>query len=257
MARTWLKAAVAAAFAIVATCGSLYAAPVTYSFTTDTVAFGGPSAPGILFPSPSLFTGGTSGTFVYDSEALLATTSGGTSIYRGFTPSSVTGFATSLSSLSGSVGSFFTYSDVSGSTQVGNDTFGSPPPVDIVQLLFDPGPTSTAPRNFSSSFAMAGLTLIGVRMFWIEGQAVPDLIPDFLSNQNLLAAPPSFPGRIAFDFIETGNPAATSFIFFDNLRVVSVAAAPEPGVLALLALGLAGLGLALTTALRQPPRPAR
>jgi len=236
---TWLSTVLVALATIVMVSGSVNAAPVTYSFSTGATAFGGPSVAGGAFVSPSLFTGGASGTFTYDSEALLAQINAdGSSSYRGFTPSSVTGFVTSLSDLSGTVAGR-AFSDVSGSTQVGNDNlalFGSPTPVDIFQLLFDPGLTSTSPRNFTG-FEIDGFTLFRVRMFWIESQMTPGLIPDFLSNQNLLAAPPTFAGRMALDFYQTGNQAVTSGVFFDGLQAAPI---PEPETYVML---LAGLGL--------------
>lgn len=221
------------------------AAPVAYSFSTATSAFGGPFTPGGPFPSPALFDGGVSGTFTYDSAALLAQVNpDGTSSYRGFTPSSVTGFASSLSSLSGTVASH-AFSDISGSTQVGNDNFimsGSSTGVDIFQFLFDPGLTSTSPKNFTG-FEIGGFTLYRVRMFWIETQATPGVIPDFLHDQSLLAAPPSFSGRLALDFHQTGNTNALSAVFFDGLQVHAAALVPEPETSALLLAGFGLLGL--------------
>jgi hypothetical protein len=233
---TWLRT-VLMAITTAAALSVAQAAPVTYSFSTGATAFGGPLVTGGPSPSPSLFNGGASGTFVYDSEALLAQVNAdGTSSYRGFTPASATGFASSLSDLSGTVAGR-AFSDVSGSTQVGNDNFTGV--LDGFQFLFDPGLTSTSPRNFTG-FDIDGFTLYRVRMFWIENQAVPGVIPDFLSDQNLLATPPAFAGRFALDFYQTGNTSATSVVFFDGLQVQAVAPIPEPETYAML---LAGLGL--------------
>jgi hypothetical protein len=220
------------------------AAPVTYSFSTGTVVSGGPSTAGGPAPALNLFgSTGVSGTFVYDSEAQFATLAPDGSVYRGFTPQSVTGFATSLSDLSGSVGGH-AFADVSGSTLVGNDTFGSAlPEVDIVQFLFDPPLSSTLPHNLTG-LDLEGFDLINIRMFWIEGHPDADPpIPDFLTDQSLPATPPSFHGRLAFDFIQTGNPAATSFIFFDELSIQPLAI-PEPQTYALMLAAFGLLGFA-------------
>jgi len=236
--------ATAAFVTMIALAGSADAAPVKYRFTTDAAAFGGPTGPAIPFPSPSLFDGGTSGTFVYDSEApFVLTLADGASLYSGAIPSSVSGITTTLSDLSGAVAGF-SFSDSGGQGIVGNDSFlpsGSSTKVDFFQLAFDPPLSSPAPRNLAG-FTVGEFILINFRMFWIEGQTTPGLVPDFLSDQDLPAALPSFTGRVAFDFIQTGNPAATSFVFFDGLRVVP-AAVTEPATLALLGAALASLGL--------------
>jgi len=224
-----------------------FAAPVEYSFSTGAMAFGGPLTVGGPFVSPSLFNGGASGSFIYDSEALFAqTNSDGSFIYRGSSPASDTGFVTSLSDLSGRVAGR-TFSDVSGFTLVGNDTQTLPglsTNVDIFQLIFDPALTSASAHNFTG-FEIDGFTLYRARMFWIETQATPGVIPDFLSDQSLLAAPPSFAGRMGLDFYQTGNASALSVVFFDNLQVsAAVAPIPEPETYAMLLAGLAMLGFA-------------
>jgi PEP-CTERM motif len=241
MVRSNLALAIAASAAMFG--GVANAAPVTYSFSTGATAFGGSSVPGGAFVSPSLFNGGASGTFVYDSEALVAQINpDGSAAYRGFSPQSDTGFVSSLTDLSGTVAGR-AFSDVSGSTQVGNDNFlfAGPglPPGDVFQLLFDPALTQTNLRNFTG-FDIDGFTLFRVRMLWAEGQSVPGTIPDFLNNQDLLAAPPTFAGRMGLDFHQTGNTSVTSFVLFDNLQVQAATPVPAPETYALL---LAGLGL--------------
>src|SRR5262245_9444774 len=106
------------AFALLAA-QSAFAAPVQYSFTT-----GGTNGSFSSTPPLSTFAGSfISGTFTYDSAALAVIpeprTDGATS-YRGFTPESVNGFVSNFTSLSATVAGF-SFSDVSGSTVVGND----------------------------------------------------------------------------------------------------------------------------------------
>lgn len=247
------KIALATGLAAQVALGAAQAAPTTYSFSTGTAAFGGPAGP-YPFLSPSLFDGGANGSFVYDSEALVAQANpDGSLTYRGFTPASETGFVTSVSSLSGSVAGR-SFSDVSGITSVGNDNFTQAgpglPPGDMLQFVFDPGIVGTAPRNFSG-FEVDGFTLFRVRMFWAEGQSVPGTITDFLSDQSLPATLPGFAGRMALDFYQTGNPGATGFVFFDDLRVTpAIAPIPEPETYAML---LAGLGMMAFLARRRRP----
>lgn len=217
------------------------AAPVTYTFSTLPNPFGGPSVAGGPFPDPNLFFGGVSGTFVYDSSALIATTgSDGSTIYRGFAPQSTTGFVTATSNLTGTVAGH-NVGDVSGTAQVGNDTSlgaGGSAKTDIFQLSFDPGLGSTSARNFTG-FDIAGFTLMNLRMFWIEGQATPEPIADFLTDQSLLAGPPSFHGRLALDFVPSTSPSGPqSFVFFDGLTVTAARTVPEPSSCGMLLLGL-------------------
>ena len=232
----------AACFAVAAVATMLLssagvAAPVTYSFTTALDAFGGPSVSGGPFPDPNLFFGGASGTFTYDPSALAFTSgSDGSTIYRGFTPQSSTGFVTGISSLSGTVAGL-NFGDASGTVQVGNDTSlssGTGQKTDILQLSFDPSLGSTSPRNLSG-FDISGFTLFNVRMFWIEGQSTPEPIADFLNDQSLPLALPTFHGRISFDFVPTNSPTGPqSFVFFDSLTVTPLASVPEPATLAML-----------------------
>jgi len=225
-----------------------FAAPVSYSFSTGPNPFVGSVAGAPFLPACAL-CGGASGTFIYDSEAPLnptQTNADGSLVYRGFTPTSVTGFATSLSSLSGSVAGYG-FSDVSGATTVANDDFTgflSSPNVDFLGLSFDPPPGGTAPRNLTG-FDIDGYRLTSVRMLWIESVAMTSGPPlgDFLGSQDLPGAPPSFAGRLWLDFQKIDDPSINSFVFFNDLQVYpTVSAIPEPESYAMLLGGLALLG---------------
>jgi hypothetical protein len=82
-------------------------------------------------------------------------------------------------------------------------------------------------------------------MFWIEGDSTPELIPDFNSDQSLPGLLPTFHGRLALDFVVTGDPTGPqSDVFFDYLSVTTTAAVPEPETYAMLLAGLGLLGFA-------------
>ena len=150
------------------------------------------------------------------------------------------GTPTATSNLVGSVGGF-DFSDTFGSIAVGNDTFTSGgQKFDILQPFFEVGLSAPLPHNLSG-FTLDGFQLVNIRMFWIEGQAVPETIGDFLTNQDLPAVLPAFHGRMSFDFVQASNPTGPmNFVLFDGLSVQQVAAIPEPETYAML---LAGLGL--------------
>jgi hypothetical protein len=126
--RFFFSLAVAAALSSTAV-----AAPVTYRFTTSDTPFGDGFVSSLL----PLMAGGASGSFVYDNQFTTKIVNpDGSFFYRGFTPESATGIPTTLSALSGTVGGF-SFSDLSGATQVGNDNFSGG---DLLQLFFDPFP---------------------------------------------------------------------------------------------------------------------
>lgn len=237
--------------AALALAGAAHAAPVTYRFSTATTVFGGPAMGGTAAPAPGLFAGGASGSFVYDAQAQLAQVNAdGTANYRGYLPASASGFATAVSDLAAQVAGH-AFSDPSGSATVGNDatpTLGGLG--DLLSLQFDPDLTSPSTHNLSG-FSAGGFTLYRVRMFWLEGQANPATVPDFLGSTALPAVLPDFAGRLALDFFQTGNPAARAFMFFDDLRVSPVAV-PEPPAWALSAAALALLGLGAGRCRRRP-----
>jgi len=220
---------------------SAVAAPVTYSFTTSATPFGDGTVSTLL----PFLQGGASGTFVYNNGFTGLTkvdNPDGSYFWRGFTPQSSTGIPTTLSALTGTVAGF-SFADVSGATQVGNDDIvvpGFPTNVDMIQLVFDPFPGSTSVRNLTGFTTANGWVLQNVRMFWQEGQQVPELIPDLLNDQNLPTALPTIHGRVAFDFFQANDPTQTRrFVFFDGLTVTAV---PEPQTYLMLATGLAMLG---------------
>lgn len=243
--------------AVQALASAAFAQPVSYSFSTGTVLSFGGSTPvtGPLNAEATAIAGMLSGTsvsgsFMYDSSALAISppNADGSISYRGSTPESVTGFATVLSGLSATVGGF-SFTDISGLATVGNGT--QPGGSDIFQLSFDP--FGTGSTHNITPFAIGGYTLWNMRMFWIEGQMVPELVPDLFDDQSLPSAPPSIHGRLALDFKTTGEASGTTqfHVFYDGLSVAPTTPIPEPETYALL---LAGLGLLGFEAWRRKPR---
>jgi hypothetical protein len=220
--------------AIAAACNTVLAAPVTYSFATSTVSSIGSGPSGSTLAG--LLSGlSVSGTFTYDSTASATGTLGdGETLYGG--PSSPNYL------LSGTVGTY-SFSDPRGNMGVGNDKPIAPfPSADIVQIDADPGNPAVPVHNISG-FGLDGFSLYNVRMFWISGQTTPELIPDFLTNQDLPTVLPAFHGRLALDFVEAGTTGPQSSVFFDGLAVAPEVTVPEPGTCALLSVGLGLLGL--------------
>lgn len=199
-------------------------AQVTYTFSTGANPFG--AAGGVIdsFASTSF----VSGTFVYNPAAPQTGTSAeGAAVYGNFTISGNT--SSSVTMLNGSVQGL-SFSDIRARAVVGNElpSLGSTVgPVDFLTLNAE-----LTLFNTLVGFNIGGFTLVNVRLFWLEGQLG---ITDFLENQSLPAALPTFRGRLALDFVPTGttgpvNPNHTAF--FDGL-IVEVLGDTQAPVLAL------------------------
>lgn len=224
--------------------GTISAAPILYSFTT------GPALPFAgSFPSNStnqavantlvpLFAGSSvSGTFLYDGAATFnSTASDGGSLYGVAPPAGVRSFYQFEAQLSGGTVSGSTITDPGGFVVVSNDQ-PSLSGNDRLQYFVDSSFAASAFRN-SVGFTVGQFSFFNLRMFWFEGQSVPEFIPDFLNDQSLPGAPPSFHGRLAIDMVQTTNPSGPQYVlFFDSLRVTAVPVS-EPGALALFLVGL-------------------
>jgi hypothetical protein len=209
------------------------AAPVTYTFSTSQVSPGGFGA-GASFLSGALSGLSVTGTFNYDASAAPTATSPAGATFYG-------GPASPYSGLHGSVGAF-SFSDPRGFASVANDRpISIFPAADSFQLVADSSVAASGVHNISG-FVLGGYTLYNVRMFWIEGDFYPELVADFLGDQNLPNPLPTFHGRLALDFVVTGSPAGPqSDVFFDGLSVTAV---PEPESYAMLLAGLGLLGFA-------------
>lgn len=254
-----LSCVAAAAFA-----NSAAAADVGYSFSTGPASgfFSADNSSAALNIFNQLSGAAVSGSFVYDaaSTSTGSTGPGGSLDTRG-TVYSVTSttppFHSSFNTLSASVGGF-SLNDPRGFTIVGNEAFQGtcapapctqPPLVDFYSYQADTSSVAAGSvhniSGFSLNVAGTSYSLFNVRFIWIEafpGQGFPPgvaPIPDFLSSNDLLATPPSYLGRIALDFVPTGNIAgAPQSVFFEGLSVA--AAVPEPETYAML---MAGFGL--------------
>ena len=239
--------------------GESFAAPVTYTFST-----------GPLLPFSSTFN--LDGQGAITAADLAATQSlnamfAGTSLMGTFTYDPVTplsniiagrgsSYVASMTNLSATLvgGSLAgrTITDPRGQTVVndGDLPCTTCPTLDILQIQAEPGNRSNLGiLNIDDSLGLTvgvqAYEVFNFRMFWNELQAVPEVIGDFL-NSNALPNPlPSINGRLGLDIIKVpANPLSTanptqSIMFFDNLRVTAV---PEPDILAILGIGLVGLG---------------
>lgn len=203
------------------------AAPVTFSFTASGPAFGNPDAASQNFIAALGANPVVSGTFVYDSTSpFVSNGSNGVAIY-GFAANITSSFA----SLTGS-GPGFSFSDPRGFVTVGNNIPFGAGTSDVVEYYADNEVIGGGGALNFSRFTLGGTQIVDMRMFWSG---------DFLSNQDLPAAPPTFAGTLAFDIAapagSTSNTISNEAVFFTQLVVTPV---PEPQTLALF---LAGLGL--------------
>lgn len=238
--------------------GAAWAQPVTYSFSTGVASPNGAafSTAGAsigtdqfsLAASLAAMFQGTSvrGSFSYNSGVpAFSTTSDGSVIYAGNPVSSYMGLSAAVSG--GTIGTGFSFSDPRGFVQVGNDTLATqappgspvPPRVDIFQMYADTQLT-TGTHNISG-FSINGFNLYNARLFWIERQTTPELIPDLFDTSALPSAPPAIHGRMALDFIQGTDATRQYSVFYDSVAVA--APIPEPETYAMLLVGLGLLGL--------------
>lgn len=270
-----LKALCLSCIAWLAGAGAALAAPVPYSFSTGVLMFNNPFSPtGAPLPpehttisnaiAAQLAGTTVSGTFVYDNAAPFTNTSmGGAlgtrgSVYGGHTRSDGTPYS-SYTALSASVNGTTPRSitDPRGFTVLGDDDLQLPcfpaPCGPLIRDFFSfnaDNTTGTAFRNLMG-FTIGDYRVWNVRLFWQEGQSVPNLVPDFLSNADepapdpLPSTPPAFNGRLAIDFVhDVPNQDGTVVqyaMFYDGLLVTAI---PEPQTYAFLLAGLGLLGFA-------------
>lgn len=213
--------------------GTAVAIPVKYDFTTSTSA-AAPDHP--LLASLAGFA--VTGSFYYDADAPVSFTvppSFGSNVGS-------TVHDAALTNLTGSINGL-TFFDGIGSAHIGDETFATalPPPLppnppgDFLQLT---GLTTDRVNDFVGG-SVNGSPLTNARLFWIEGQPYPDVVPDFISGPGLIGALPGFAGRMALDFNVAGS---TVTLFRDNLIVTRAPiAVSEPESLVILLVGLAAL----------------
>ena len=251
--------------AAAALANSAVAADVAYSFSTGVISPGGFSGDGSMtanFIAARLAGSSVSGSFLYDATSPATGTTGpGGSLDTRATVYSVpsgtlhSSFTALSGSITGAAGGPISFSDPRGFTIVGNEAFQgvclpqpcTPPPLaDYFQFQAESSFATMGTHNIVPfSVVINGTTydLFNARLFWIESVTGPIGSPttDFLSSNDLLATLPTFPGRLALDFVVQGNASGPQFdVFFDGLAVT--AAVPEPELYAMLVSGFGLLG---------------
>ena len=226
------------------------AAPISYSFSTSTVAAGSNTVIAALLGANATVTG-----------SLFYDTAGAT--YAGNTGALGLGgnaelYLRATSNIIGTVGGF-SFSDATGGIALSNDNPAPFPYRDTLQMGADLAPAagsnqvpSSVPRNLVF-FETSGYRLHNVRMLWLSGLGGAG---DFLSDKNLpVELPTAFSGRLALDFVlssDPGNLANTPYysrtVFFDNLVLTPV---PEPSTYALALTGLLAVGVVARSRRRQ------
>ncbi len=240
---TFVRASVLAAS--VAATQAASAAPVNYTFSTQTQAFGNADLIALLGSGSQV-----SGQFTYDNSAPYFGNSaelgfeGNAAIYVGdaLTPRA-------LSPISGTVAGH-TFSDVVGAVSVSNDLAAPSPFKDALMFSADPSPkagSNTLPTDYPrqlAGFDIGDYRLVNVRLFWVSGLGGA---ADFLASTDLPAALPTLTGRLALDFVRISDPlntANTPFynnsVFFEGMTVQATAV-PEPATTVLMAMGLLAL----------------
>ena len=226
------------------------AAPISYSFTTSTVAAGSNTEIAALLGANATVTG----SLVYDTDG--ATDAGNTGALG--LGGNAELYLRATSNIIGTVGGF-SFSDATGGIALSNDNPAPFPYRDTLQMGADLAPAagsnqvpSSVPRNLVF-FETGGYRLHNVRMLWLSGLGGAG---DFLSDKNLPAElPTAFSGRLALDFVlssDPGNLANTPYysrtVFFDNLVLTPV---PEPSTYALALTGLLAVGVVARSRRRQ------
>lgn len=245
----------ALATVLVLVSGGARAVPVTYTFTTGAGAIG-TAAIHERFIAAGGAGASVSGSFQYDPDApFVEDVPGLGRAYGGHSDfSKVASFSGLAGTISAPSGLDLGFTDPRGVVAVGNDrgVVGFPGPVDILNLFSDPGLTSSSLRNFSG-FTLGDYRLARVRFFWIETQSVPELIGDFLDDEDLPLALPGFHGRLGLDFVRSADASPTAyagFLFFDGVQVTAMPV-PEPPSFAM---ALAALGILFAVRGRFTPR---
>jgi len=169
-----------AGLALTLAAGTCNSESLEHTFSTDDLIFIDPLLAGLT---------SVSGSFTYDNGVNLSGTVG-----EGF-PSTGSTIYPAVSNLSGDAdGNIF--SDPEGLVISGNDEFSNfSPPTDIVTVNWEQGAAGSL-----NGFNFAGMPLVNVRLFWIEGL---EGIGDFLDDPALPAAlPPTISGRLDLVFVD-------------------------------------------------------